>query len=144
VAKGNSLGGIREDRKAYRFAKTVGPGESDELRLEVPSNSTLEHVAIRIYVGAELDLTLDPYIERARQTREEMIVYVGGGKTVIDGDDDKFDFDVSIPMWQGDFIVCKYANADGVNSYDFAMDIELDSRGGAERWPGIFPGNGVI
>jgi hypothetical protein len=114
------------------------------MSLTVPSDSTLERVAIRIYVGAELSLQLEPYILRSRNTREEMICFVNAGKTVIDGDDDKFEFDVSIPMWQGDQICLRYANLDPVNAYDFAMDIELDARAGAERWPGIFPSKGGI
>lgn len=130
---------IRDDRKAYRFALSVPANTSGKLVLDVPSNCTLEKVKCRIYFGAQLALRLKPYIMRPRKTKEEILCYVAGGKDYIDGDDDGFEFDVAIPLWLDDQIVVEYNNTDANYAYDFAIDVELDSRFGVERWPGIYP-----
>jgi hypothetical protein len=106
-------------------------------RLVVPAfnDGTIENLSLRIYLGPALDLRVDPYLMRFNGRRQNLIEYVTGGKQFLDGDDDRYSFNVSIPIRRNELIVCDYWNLDLVNPYDFRLTVEIDYAGGVWRWP---------
>ncbi|MWG34158.1 hypothetical protein [Halomarina oriensis] len=117
-------------RYSVRFAETVEPGETVELTEEVSRDATVERVTVRIYLGAELDLRVRPFVTES-QSRRPLVVYQG--KQYIDGDNDVYEFALSEPVAGGESIGVEVENRDGTNSYDFSMTATVDHDGGLNR-----------
>lgn len=125
----------RQGRDSVRFATSVGPNSTEVLNYEVPEDVTVERLSVRIYRGAELELRLSPFVDRDRaddrERREPLVTFEG--KQYIDGDDDFFEFDLAIPVEEGQEIGVEVENLDGTYTYNFSAIVELDSAGGLDR-----------
>jgi len=143
LAKGKGVRSV--NREALRMALNVPAGVKGELTERIRGDCTIERASLRIYIGAQLDLEIRPMIERAGVggIREPLIRYCSGGKQYIDGDDDVYNWILSIPLEVDDKIVLAYSNNDVVNDYDFAFDFEVDYLGGVYRVP-VVQGNSSI
>lgn len=128
-------GSVNQNRQVYRLAKKVAAGASGEISVHITRDGTIERLRIRIYIGAQLDLRLNPYIVRKGGMEESLVYFADDGKKYLDGDDDVLDFTMSIPIYRDEDIVVRYINNDGVNDYDFYADLEIDHMGGAYRLP---------
>jgi len=127
-----------EDTKdSLRLAGRVGPGGDDELRHSVQVSATIEEVTVRIYRGAELDVQVTPAVaydaDEDRASNIPLITFVDGGKQFVDGDGDRWDFPVSVPVTEGDEIVVEVENQDPDNGYDYAVDVVLEKAAGSTR-----------
>ena len=121
-----------ETKNGLTFSESVGPEETEELSYTVPADATVESIKVRIYPGPELDLTLTIHrIDNASGERISMLRTVG--KDVIDGDNDVWEWDVSIPVPARDDIVVEASNADDTETYDFRVNMDLDELGGVRR-----------
>jgi len=118
-------------RISKRFATQTSAGSDDALTIEVEESATIEKLKIRIYIGAELDLELDPFVLRDGSERTSIPDLIG--KDVIVGDDDTFTLDVSEPVREGDVIGVDYNNTDQNNPHSFAVDMTLERSGGTNR-----------
>lgn len=117
-------------RYSVRFAETVAPGETEELTEEVTRDATVERVTVRIYLGAELDLRVRPFVTES-DSRRPLIVYQG--KEYIDGDDDVYEFALSEPVAGGESIGVEVENRSGQWPYDFSMSATVDYENGLGR-----------
>lgn len=124
-------------RYSVRFAQTVAPGETAELTEEVSRDATVERVTVRIYLGAELDLRVRPFVTES-DSRRPLVVYQG--KQYIDGDNDVYEFTLSEPVAGGERIGVEVENKDETNSYDFSMTATVDHGGGLNRAVSAFLG----
>lgn len=131
--------GTRETRDGLTFARQVPAGESDQLAHEVEEPATVESVQTRIYQGAENTLRLRLY-HIADGSRSRLIEHVGdpdagggGTKDYIDGDDDDYRWDVSVPVERGDTLVVDHENTDGSNAHNYRVNMDVDHLGGSGR-----------
>jgi len=126
-----------DTKDSLRLAGRAGPGASDELRHSLEVDATIEKITVRIYRGAELDLEVKPSVaydaDEGRASNVPLITFVDGGKQYVDGDGDRWEFPVSVPVTEGDEIVVKVNNTDPDNGYDYAVDVVLEKAAGASR-----------
>jgi hypothetical protein len=121
-----------DSRDNVRFADRVSPGSTETLRHELDRPATVEFINVRIYPGAELDLELVPFGENREGSNRWPLVTLEG-KSHIDGDSDRFEFDVSEPIADGEYIGVEATNQDGANAYDYAVDYTVEYAGGLRR-----------
>jgi len=123
------------DKEAISLSDQVAAGSTQTLTYKVPEEATVERFAVRIYVGAELDLEIDPYIKTdGNEPNRTLIDLVG--KQYIDGDDDRYEFDLSRSIPDSAEIVLEATNNDGSNAYDYRANLEIDYASGASRFLG--------
>jgi hypothetical protein len=121
-----------DSRDNVRFADRVSPSSTETLRHELKRAATVEFINVRIYPGAELDLQLVPFGENREGSNRYPLVTLEG-KSHIDGDADRFEFDVSEPVDAGEYIGVEATNQDASNAYDYAVDITVEYAGGLRR-----------
>ncbi|WP_049915515.1 hypothetical protein [Haloferax mucosum] len=109
----------------------MSPDATERETFEVSKDATIEKVTTRFYRGPQLDLSIRPFVE-SEEGRERDIVDVIGRDGVV-GDNDVFPFHVSEPVERGDVVGIEVTNADGTNTYDYNVDLELDRAGGVSR-----------
>jgi len=119
-----------ETRRSVRFAENVDPGDNVNLSKEIETAATVEQVTVRIYRGAELDLHVQPYVERGGR-RTSLVEYQG--KDYVDGDGDFFEFPVSEGVERRDQLGVDVENQATDYAYDFSVDVVLDRAGGTSR-----------
>jgi len=126
-----------DTKDSLRLAGRAGPGASDELRHSLEVDATIEEVTVRIYRGAELDLQVTPSVafdaNEGRDSLVPLITFVDGGKQFVDGEGDRWEFPVSVPVTEGDEIVVDVDNTDPDNGYDYAVDAVIERAAGASR-----------
>lgn len=120
-------------RIPYRFQMQVPAGAIGDLRATIPGDATVERLVIRFYPGPELQLVVDPYIERRGGGRQELLHYTG--TRGITGDNDVLEFYLALPVKLDEQIVVAYHNRHATLAYHFTTTIELDFAGGVWRWP---------
>lgn len=123
-------------RGNLRFAERVAADSTETFEHQIREESTIERLVVRIYPGAELDLRVKPYRKVSEDgPREPLITYEG--KQYIDGDDDKWKFDLVEEAKPGDYVGVEVENVNTQYAYDFAAHVSLD--------PGLAPSlNSVI
>jgi hypothetical protein len=123
------------DRQSLRFSETVAPDSEVLLTYDVPVDMTVEQLEVRIYRGAEFSLEIEPFIDRRksedRTRREDLITY--RGSEFVAGDADKFSFDVSKSVEEGQEIGIEARNKADAYAYDFVVDLSLERAGGLSR-----------
>ena len=120
-------------RIPYRFQMQVPPLAQGDLRAAVPADATVERLVVRFYPGPELQLMVDPHIERRGGGRQELIHYTG--PRGITGDNDSLEFHLALPVRLDEQLVVAYRNNHATLAYHFTVTIELDFAGGIWRWP---------
>ena len=121
-----------ETKNGLSFSDSVEPDSEQTLRYLVPTDATIEHISVRIYPGPELDLTIRPRLHRAAEG-ETIDLLRTIGKNHIDGDNDLWRWDVSIPVRANDEIRVVAANDDDTETYDYRVGMDLDQLGGVSR-----------
>lgn len=120
------------DKRPVTFADQVPASSTQKITYDVPKDATIEHAQVRIYQGAELDLQLQIYIDQGEDEGSTDVIRTVG-KDYIDGDDDDYPFDLSMPIERGDTLVLEATNNDGSNAYDYRVNMEFERAGGAMR-----------
>jgi hypothetical protein len=118
-------------KETYRLSLQVAAGGSGRLTRRLTQEGTLDRVNVRIYSGAALYLQLKPKLDQLHQREVDVVDYTG--KQYIDGDDDAYVFDVSIPVHVDNQLIVEYVNNSLVDALDFAVDFIVDHLGGTER-----------
>lgn len=123
-------------KRPLRFGTTIGPGEIDHISHEVEEPATIEDMTIRFYQGPELAVRVRPRRIRTNSPKD-LVTY--RGKQFIDGDGDKWEYDVSEPVEQGDEIEVEIENVADPDpevdlTYDVTVEMHLDREGGASRF----------
>jgi hypothetical protein len=119
-------------RAGQTIAQEVAAGASGELAVDVDAAGTLEGLKLRIYAGAENTLQLRPQ-RKTNGGYENLLAYGNDGKHYVDGDDDVWEWDLSIPVQKDDAIVVRYENTDANNPHNFRAVTEIDHLNGVER-----------
>lgn len=129
---------VSKPKSGSTIARQVPATEDDRLSWTVPRDGTLEHLAVRIYEGAENTLRLNIYHEHTNGGQELLIQPEGKG--YIDGDDDLWPWDLSVPVRQDDKIVVDYENTDGTNAHNFRVTLDVDYYNGLDRAASLLKG----
>ena len=124
------MASFSSERRSRRLSTRVGPGASGELTHELEESATVERVDVRFYPGPQLDLELRPFGE-VDSNRFDLLDLTG--RDVVVGDDDRFSFDVSVGLSQGDVVGVEFSNVDPSNGFDFVVDLTLERAGGIKR-----------
>lgn len=121
-------------KDGFTLSDQVPAGATNRaVKVEVDTDATIERMSFRIYPGAELDLELVPYVYETGGGRRKRPILEFGGKEYVDGDDDRYPFEVSEPIEEGEEIVIEATNRDGSNAYDYRVNFDVDYHGGTER-----------
>ena len=121
-----------QNRVPYRFNKTVGPNEKGYIEEAMPADGTIESCKIRFYLGAELDLKVLPFVQRPYKVREDIVKLIGDRNYFV-GDDDVFEYELSIPVYRHEKIMVWFENVNTEYSFDLIVEIEVEHLNGANR-----------
>jgi len=127
---------LKRTAEGLTFARQVPADESDRLTWEVGNDATVEGVTARIYRGAENTLHLRLKHIPASGSPSQLVEPAaddGDGKDYIDGDDDAWEWDLSVPVEEGDLLVVEHENTDGSNAHNYRVNMDIDYMGGVER-----------
>jgi len=111
-------------RDSAWFAKDIDPATAGTLTYDPTAHVRLTRLLMRIYDGAALAVTLDPYILEPDGTRRRLGRRVG--KTLFDGDSDEWPINLSDLVEPGDVICIDYSNADPGFVRSFAALLDYD------------------
>lgn len=131
----------REDRKeTISFRKEIAPNTKETMVERVKADGTIEGMMVRFYRGQELALKVRPYIEHKGKKIEDLVTYPSTGVIVagelvatdkfLSGDDDVFNFDVSVTVENDDYIKIWVHNTSTIYTYNVVVDITVDYIGG--------------
>jgi hypothetical protein len=122
--------GDNENRRSVRFAEHVDPDSTVTLTKQIEEDATVEQLTVRVYRGAELALQVYPFVKREGR-RFPLIDF--NGKSFVDGEGDKWQFDVSESVETDDLVGVEVTNTATDYGYDFSTDVSLDRAGGSSR-----------
>lgn len=120
--------------RGVSLAGAIDPNTTEFIRYEVGSDATIENFTVRIYPGAGFALRLRPKVVKSENNAYPLIRT--RGKNYIDGDDEKYEWDLSEPVEQGDEIVVEAENLASESEYNFRANADIDERGGTLSWFG--------
>lgn len=120
-------------RKGLHFHSRVNSDSTEVEKFNVKQDATVEKATVRFYPGQQLDLQLKLQVLDENGNTKEIVDPVGEFDYLA-GDDDKFEFDISVPIRDTDQIVIRADNVDTDGySYDYIVNMEFDRIGGIER-----------
>lgn len=122
--------------RGVSIAAAVGPSGTDPKNVEqydslVREDSTVESVSVRIYSGAGLALRLR-ILRVDDQTGTESEIVRTEGKPFIDGDDERYSWDVSEPVSKDDKIRVEATNLADDQEFNFRANFDVDERAGTK------------
>jgi hypothetical protein len=85
-------------KEVVLFRKDIQPGVSEILSERIKSNGAVKSVKVRFYDGSEGSFHVNPYVLHKGSLQENVVSYPDGGEKYMSGNDDDFNFDVSIPI----------------------------------------------
>lgn len=124
---------LRRTKNGVSFGATVPAASDERLVHELTTDATVEGVSVRIYRGAENTLRLTLTHVPASGSPSDLVETVDGGKDYVDGDDDLYQWDTSVPVEDGDELVVEANNTDGTNAHNFRVNMDLDYMSGVQR-----------
>lgn len=127
---------VTKSRDGLTFARQVPASEDDRLAYEVQDDATVEGVTARIYPGAENTLHLRVKhipVSGSPTPLVETVDSDGNGKDYIDGDDDSWTWQPSVPVEKGDVLVVEHENTDGSNAHNYRVNMNIDYMNGRDR-----------
>jgi hypothetical protein len=117
-------------KRGISFAEQVASDSQSTLSYPVSEDSTVESVKVRIYPGPGTDLEIEPYVYRGADGDTEPLVRYEG-KQYVDGDDDVWEWDISVPVTSEDEIRVRATNQDTQgNDYDYRVNMDVSNVGG--------------
>ena len=124
------LFGLFENKTKSKFiSATVPSGETEEETFELPKDVTIKSIEARIYPGAQLDLQLEPVLEKKNSDTEIDLVDYPGDKNHIEGDDDVIRLPTNVEADKEDVLKVKAENIDqNGNAYDYYVVVTLEER----------------
>ena len=129
---------MADNKKPISFRANVDAGDTETLTYSVEEPATIERLVIRIYRGPENSLHITPRTigDNGNGTPDSLVKFVGS--SYIDGDGDKWVFDLSEKISKNDVIEVEIENtadpeAELNLNYDAAVHMELDRMGGLSR-----------
>lgn len=112
-------------QKPVLFRKEIAPLEKDKLTYRIPSNGTIDKLTVRFYPGPEGDLRIRPLLINYSDQPQRIVHYAEGGKDYISGENDEYNYPVSIAVQIDDEIHIYYENLDATNTYSLVVDVVL-------------------
>lgn len=116
-------------RPAGRIADSVAPDSTTVYEWDVEEDTTIEDLRARFYKNQQLALRLDPYLVDPDSGRTELIRYSDESKQYLAGDDDVFEYDISVEAPEQSTIVVEARNTSDEYEYDFSVDFSLEHGG---------------
>ena len=115
--------------KSKFISARVPSGMTEEETFKLPKDATIKSIEARIYPGAQLDLQLEPVLEKKDSDTEIDLVDYPGDKNHIEGDDDVIQLPTNVEAEKDDVLKVKAENTDqNGNSYDYYVIIVLEER----------------
>lgn len=111
-------------KNGISLASETPAGSTEKIEYDPDNSGYITWVEIRIYVGAETDLNLDPYIQTEIESKRKLIEYVG--KDGIDGDDDSYTFNVNVPIEDDAKVVVEADNTDPDNAHSWRVNMDFE------------------
>jgi len=114
----------------WSFSERVSGGSSETVVKDPSRDGRIRKVTARIYEGAQLDLELQ--IQKVTESGNTVQIIDPIGKSVIDGDDDAYEWIVNIPFSDMDSVQVVAENTDPNNAYDYRVNMDVSYEGGAD------------
>lgn len=119
------------NREVVIFSDKVLANTTFEDKFRLPYNCTIEKIIIRLYMGNELALEVDPFLLKHNEVRQNLLNF--RGKSYFSGDEEREEFTIGIPALTDEEIVVKVKNTSLDFDYDFIVSFELEFEGGTNR-----------
>lgn len=122
-----------DSKKIVSFRGSVTHGTTRVFRYDLRKNGTIEEINNRIYSGAVGLLKIRPYLVSQGEVFEALVKHANGADDYLAGDDDRDNYDVTIPFERGNYIEIQVTNESDTYDYDLNMSMTLDYYGGKRR-----------
>lgn len=125
------VGSLVNQKEIVKFVKDIEPGEQMTIKERLKMNGMIEHVSIRFYAGVERALKVRPYIQHHSEKLQDMFTFAQGMENTISGDDDLFEYDVAIEIFNDDELCIWVHNTDLNYPYTLVCDVAVNYYVGA-------------
>jgi hypothetical protein len=115
------------------FRYDVDPLEEFTLKERMKADGVVNQVNIRFYPGCELSLEVKPFVLHKGRRAEDIFTYAGSSKQAISGDDDFFQFPVSVTFELDDEFCVYFINTDTANTYTVCVDVFVNYEAGGDE-----------
>jgi len=120
-------------QESVSFRKILTVGQETTMKEFIKDDGTIEGLRVRFNQGQQGSLLVRPYIEVKGGSIIDLVTYQQDSDQYLSGDDDKFEFDISLPVGRNDQI-CVYAkNNSATYGRTVVVDIIVDYYGGQNR-----------
>lgn len=117
-------------QEVIAFKKTIAPNTVETIKERVKADGFISSVSIRFYPGAENDLQVKPYIKhKGTHAIEDFFTYPEGTQKFISGDNDYFEYNVSLQVMYDDEIEVWVENKSTNYAYTLSVDVEINYTG---------------
>jgi hypothetical protein len=107
------------------FRKVIQPLESGMLKERVKANGVIRQVSIRFYSGQEKSLRVRPFVLHKASRAEDFFTYVEGTDVFMSGDNDVFNFPITLDVEYDDQIAVSYENTSSAYPYSLVVDVQV-------------------
>jgi hypothetical protein len=115
------------------FRYDADAGEAFTLKERMKADGVVTQVNIRFYAGAELALEVKPFLLHKGRRVEDVFTYPEYTKMAISGDDDFFQFPVSLTFELDDEFCVYFINTDTANTYTVCVDVFVNYEAGGDE-----------
>ena len=105
------------------FRKVIPKGSEVRLHERIKSDGYIERFMIRFYAGQERELQVQPYVLHKGARTEHFITYQGDSEPYLSGEDDRYEYPLSINVEYDDevYVYCKNTS----DTYDYTLNCEI-------------------
>jgi hypothetical protein len=114
------------------FRYDVDPVEEFTLKERLKADGVVTQVNIRFYTGVENSLEVKPFVLHKGRRAEDIFTYAEFTKPSISGDDDFFQFPVTLDFQYDDEFCVYFKNSDPVNTYTLCVDVFVNYEPGGD------------
>lgn len=117
-------------KEVVAFRQEIDPGERLVLKERMKDRGIIEKLYVRFYSGVENSLRVRPFVMHNNRSPEDFLTY--NANSFITGEDDYFEFPVSIWIDIDDDLCVEVVNVDLNFTYSLVCDIVVsyDEEGG--------------
>lgn len=89
-------------KEIVSFQRVIQPNTTEIIKERLKMNGMIEKVTIRFYAGCEKSLKVRPYVQHHGEKMQDMFTFPEGAEKFIAGDDDLYEYDVAIEIFNDD------------------------------------------
>jgi hypothetical protein len=117
------IGGANVKKEVIAVRKAISPLEVGTVKERVKYDGFIERINVRFYAGQESELKVMPLVMHKGGKTETFFTYPEGTEPTLSGEDDRFEYPLSIDIEYDDEIQIRYENRSSLYEYTLVVDV---------------------